>query len=103
MNNFTYYNPTKIEFGKDKENKIGEYLKQSNIKKVLLVYGASSIKKNGLYEKIINSLKKNNIEFKELSGVVSNPLLSKVNEGIKLAKDNDIEAILGCWWWFGCR
>ncbi len=95
MNNFTYYNPTKIEFGKDKENKIGEYLKQSNIKKVLLVYGASSIKKNGLYEKIINSLKKNNIEFKELSGVVSNPLLSKVNEGIKLAKDNDIKAILG--------
>ncbi len=95
MNTFTYYNPTKIEFGKDKENKIGEYLKQSNIKKILLVYGASSIKKNGLYEKIINSLKKNNIEFKELSGVVSNPLLSKVNEGIKLAKDNDIKAILG--------
>ena len=95
MNNFTYYNPTKIEFGKDKENKIGEYLKQSNIKKVLLVYGASSIKKNGLYEKIINSLNENNIEFKELCGVVSNPLLSKVNEGIKLAKDNDIEAILG--------
>ena len=95
MNNFTYYNPTKIEFGKEKENNIGEYLKQSGIKKVLLHYGEGSIKKNGLYEKIIASLNKNNIEFEELSGVVSNPLLSKVNEGIKLAKENNIEAILG--------
>ncbi|BFU78868.1 iron-containing alcohol dehydrogenase [Arcobacter sp. 15-2] len=95
MNNFTYYNPTKIEFGKEKENKIGEYIKQSGIKKILLVYGAGSIKRTGLYKKIIISLEKNDIEFEELSGVVSNPLLSKVNEGIQLAKDNDIEAVLG--------
>jgi len=95
MNNFTYYNPTKIEFGKEKENDIGEYLKDSDIKKVLLVYGEGSIKKNGIYNRIIDSLDNNNIEFEELSGVVSNPLLSKVNEGIKLAKDNKVEAILG--------
>lgn len=95
MNNFTYYNPTKIEFGKEKENNIGEYLEQSGIKKVLLVYGGGSIKQNGLYEKIITSLNKNNIAFEELSGVVSNPLLSKVNEGIKIAKNTNIEAILG--------
>lgn len=95
MNNFTYYNPTKIEFGKEKENNIGEYLEQSKIKKVLLVYGVGSIKQNGLYDKIITSLNKNNIQFEELSGVISNPLLSKVNEGIKIAKENNIEAILG--------
>ncbi|WP_373032886.1 iron-containing alcohol dehydrogenase [Sulfurovum sp.] len=95
MNNFTYYNPTKIEFGKEKENNIGEYLEQSGIKKVLLVYGGGSIKKNGLYDKIIISLNKNNIAFEELSGVVSNPLLSKVNEGIEIAKNTNIEAILG--------
>lgn len=95
MNNFTYYNPTKIEFGKEKENNIGEYLEQSDIKKVLLVYGGGSIKQNGLYDKIITSLNKNNIGFEELSGVVSNPLLSKVNEGIKIAKNTNIEAILG--------
>ena len=95
MNNFTYYNPTKIEFGKEKENNIGEYLAQSGIKKVLLVYGGGSIKKNGLYSRIIDSLDKNNIAFEELSGVVSNPLLSKVNEGITLAKDHKVEAILG--------
>ena len=94
MNNFTYYNPTKIEFGKDKENNIGEYLEQSGIKKVLLHYGEGSIKKNGLYNRIIDSLNKNNIEFIELSGVVSNPLLSKVNEGIQLSKDNNVDAIL---------
>jgi len=94
MNNFTYYNPTKIEFGKEKEKNIGEYLKQADVKKVLLVYGGGSVKKNGLYEKIIDSLNKNNIEFEELSGVVSNPLLSKVNEGIKLAKENKISAVL---------
>ena len=93
MNKFTYYNPTKIEFGKEKENNIGEYLKQSNIKKVLLVYGGGSTKKNGLYEKIITSLNRNNIKFEELSGVVSNPVLSKVYEGIELAKNNEIEAI----------
>ncbi len=95
MNDFTYYNPTKIEFGKEKEKNIGEYLEQSGIKKVLLVYGGGSIKKNGLYSRIIDSLDKNNIEYEELSGVVSNPLLSKANEGIKLAKDHKVEAILG--------
>lgn len=95
MNDFTYYNPTKIEFGKEKENNIGEYLEQSGVKKVLLVYGTGSIKKNGLYNRIIVSLDKNNIEYEELSGVVSNPLLSKVNEGIKLAKNSSVEAVLG--------
>ena len=95
MNDFTYYNPTKIEFGRDKENSIGKYISQSGIKKVLLLYGTGSIKKYGLYERIINSLKQYNIDFEELSGVVSNPLLSKVHEGIQIVKDNNIEAILG--------
>lgn len=95
MHDFTYYNPTKIEFGKDKENNIGEYINENGIKKVLLVYGTGSIKKNGLYERVIASLKKSNIEFEELSDVVSNPLLSKVNEGIIKAKEHQVDAILG--------
>lgn len=94
MNDFTYYNPTKIEFGRGKENNIGEYISQAGIKKVLLVYGGGSIKKNGLYERIISSLHKNNIAYEELGGVVSNPVLSKVNEGIKIAKANGVEAVL---------
>lgn len=94
MNDFTYHNPTKIEFGKDKEENIGEYLKETGVKKIVLVYGGGSIKKSGLYNRIIDSLNKNSIKFKEISGVVSNPLLSKVNEGIKLTKDSKAEAIL---------
>jgi alcohol dehydrogenase YqhD (iron-dependent ADH family) len=95
MNDFTYYNPTKIEFGKDKEKNIAEYIEQSGIKNVLLVYGQGSIKKNKLYDDIVTSLNKKNIKFTELSGVVSNPLLSKVNEGVELVKNSGIEAILG--------
>jgi len=95
MNDFTYHNPTKIEFGKAKENNIGQYIKEAKITKVLLVYGEGSIKKIGLYERVINSLEKEGILYEELSGVVSNPLLSRVHDGIKVAKDNNIEAVLG--------
>ena len=95
MNDFTYHNPTKIEFGKTKENNIGQYIKESNIKSVLLLYGTGSIKKNGLYERVITSLNQHGIAYEELSDVVSNPLLSKVNEGITLVKEKQIDAILG--------
>ncbi len=95
MNDFMYHNPTKIEFGRKKENKIGQYIKEANIQSVLLVYGTGSIKKNGLYERIIESLKKNGISYEELSGVVSNPLLSRVQDGIKIAKEKNIQAVLG--------
>lgn len=94
MNDFTYQNPTKVEFGKAKENNIGLYIKEANIKKVLLVYGMGSIKKNGLYEKIIESLTTHGILYEELDNVVSNPLLSRVNDGIKIATEKEIEAIL---------
>lgn len=95
MHDFTYHNPTKIEFGKEKENYIGEYISLSGIKKVLLVYGTGSIKQNGIYERVVASLQKENIAFEELSGVVSNPLMSKVYEGVKIVKNGAIEAILG--------
>jgi alcohol dehydrogenase YqhD (iron-dependent ADH family) len=95
MNDFSYYNPTKIEFGRAKENEIGLYLQEANITKVLLVYGTGSIKKNGLYERIIDSLKKYEIGYEELEGVVSNPLLSRVYDGVAIAKTQQIEAILG--------
>jgi len=95
MNDFTYYNPTKIEFGKDKEKNIGLYIKEENIKKVLLVYGTGSIKKSGLYERVISSLNEQGIAYEELDGVVSNPLLSRVNDGIKIAKETKVEAVLG--------
>ncbi len=95
MKDFTFYNPTRIEFGREKEKNIGQYIKDYRNKKVLLVYGSERIKRDGLFEKVANSLKENNIEFVELGGVVSNPLLSKVYEGIKIAKEEQVDAVLG--------
>jgi alcohol dehydrogenase YqhD (iron-dependent ADH family) len=93
MNNFTYYNPTKIIFGKDTQNQVGEEIKAYG-KKVLLHYGSERIKSTDLYTQIINSLKENNLELVELGGVVPNPRLSLVYEGIKLCKDEKIDFIL---------
>lgn len=95
MQDFTYYNPTKIEFGKDKENNIGKYISEAGVKKVLLVYGTGSIKASGLYNSIIASLKEHDISIKELDNVVSNPLLDRVYDGIEISKNSNIEAILG--------
>ncbi|MDF1877499.1 iron-containing alcohol dehydrogenase [Sulfurimonas sp. SAG-AH-194-L11] len=95
MKDFTYYNPTKIEFGLSKEKEIGRYIKEAGISKVLFVYGMGSIKKSGLYDEIILSLNKYGISYEELNKVVSNPLLSRVNDGIQLARRTKVQAILG--------
>lgn len=95
MHEFSYYNPTRIEFGRDKENEIGNMIAQQGITRLLLVYGMGSIKKNGLYERIIASLVAAGIEYHELDGIVSNPLLSRVYDGISLVKSNHLQAVLG--------
>lgn len=95
MNSFTYYNPTRIEFGRDKENIIGSMIAEQGIERLLLVYGTGSIKKNGLYDRIIESLKTAGIVYEELDGVVSNPLLSRVQDGIDLVRSHALQAVLG--------
>lgn len=95
MNDFSYYNPTKIEFGREKEKNIGNYIKEAGYDNVLLVYGMGSIKKSSLYDDVIASLVKSGIAYEELDGVVSNPLLSRVNDGIKIAKEKKLQAVLG--------
>lgn len=94
MRDFTYYNPTRIEFGKDKEKQIGNYISEYNLKKVLIVYGSDRIKKDGLFDCVTKSLEAQNIEYIELSGIQSNPLLSKVKEGIALAKKEKVDGVL---------
>ncbi|MFW3345989.1 iron-containing alcohol dehydrogenase [Aliarcobacter butzleri] len=94
MENFSFYNPTKIEFGKDKEKNIGKYLSAYNIKKVLLVYGSQRVKKDGLFDSVTNSLKENGVEFIEFGGVISNPILGTIQDAIKIAKKENIEAVL---------
>lgn len=95
MTPFTYYNPTRIEFGRDKENSIGSMIAEQGIERLLLVYGTGSIKKNGLYDRVIKSLKTAGIAYEELDGVVSNPLLSRVQDGIDLVKSHNLQAVLG--------
>jgi len=94
MTNFTYQNPTRIEFGRDKEKAIGQYIAAENIKKVLLTYGSNRIKKEGLFGDVAASLEANGIAYVELGGIVSNPVLSHVREGVDAAKANGVEAIL---------
>ena len=73
MIDFEYQVKTKLYFGKDKENEVGHILSSLNVKNVLLVYGKSSIKQNGLYDKIINYISNENINIYELSGIRANP------------------------------
>ena len=93
MLNFTYENATKMIFGKGSENSLCDEIKPYG-DRVLLHYGTSSIKKSGLYDKIVNMLNENGIFFKELGGVQPNPRLSLVYDGIKLVKENDLNFIL---------
>ncbi|MFN3691272.1 MAG: iron-containing alcohol dehydrogenase [Fervidobacterium sp.] len=94
MKNFVFHNPTKLIFGKGTVEKIGEYIKKDGIKSVLLLYGSGSIKRNGVYEKVVRSLHENGVEKVEVSGVRPNPVLSKVHEAIKVAKEHQVQAIV---------
>jgi hypothetical protein len=93
MQNFTFWNPTKIIFGENTIPQIGNETKNFG-KKVLLVYGRSSVKKSGVYDKVVNSLREAELEIVEFSGVQSNPVLSHVRKGIELAKQENVDVIV---------
>ncbi len=67
MKDFTYYNPARIEFGKGKENNIGQYISEYGVSKVLIVYGSERIKKNGLFERVTKSLSDKGIIYEQLA------------------------------------
>jgi hypothetical protein len=92
MENFVFNNTTKIIFGKGAENQVGSELK--GYKKILLHYGSGSIKKSGLYERVVRSLQEAGVEWVELGGVKPNPSLNLVYEGIHLCRQNQVELIL---------
>ena len=86
MNNFIYETPTKVYFGKDEELKVGKIIAEFHPKKVLVHFGGNSARKSGLLDKVENCLREENISFVELGGVVANPELPLVREGIELGK-----------------
>lgn len=93
LGNFVYYNPTKLYFGDKAQKHLAEALKSFG-PKVLLTYGGGSIKKNGVYDDVMAALKEAGKEVIELSGVMPNPTVKKLNEGRKLAQENNVDLIL---------
>lgn len=93
MENFIFQNETKIIFGKDTELEVGVEVSGYG-KKILFHYGGGSIKRTGLYDKVVQALKDNAVSFIELSGVKPNPRISLVKEGIELCKRENIDFIL---------
>lgn len=94
MNDFVYYAPTKVYFGRDKHKEVGAILKERGYKTIMLQYGMGSIKKNGLYDDVMTSLSENGIKVIEMGGVEPNPKLSFVREAVKLAKETGVELVL---------
>ena len=94
MENFNYYTPTKVVFGRGTEEQVGELVKQQECKKVLVHYGSGSVKRSGLLDRIYRSLDAAGIDYISLGGVVPNPRLSLVYEGIRLCKEECVDFIL---------
>ncbi|AYF07725.1 MULTISPECIES: iron-containing alcohol dehydrogenase [Bacillus] len=93
MQNFVFRNPTKLIFGKGQLEQLKNEIPQFG-KKVLLVYGGGSIKRNGIYDNVLSILKDINAEVFELTGVEPNPRVSTVKKGIQICKNNGVEFIL---------
>lgn len=93
LGNFIYSNPTKLYFGEDSLNYLNEELPKYG-KNVQLVYGGGSIKKNGIYDKVVEILKANNKEIIEDGGIMPNPTVEKLYEGVKLAREGNADLIL---------
>ena len=93
LGNFSYHNPTKLYFGEDSLSCLKDELAK-NGENILLVYGGGSIKKSGLYDEITAILKDCGKNIAEVSGVMPNPTLEKLYEGIKIARENKTDFIL---------
>lgn len=93
LGNFIYSNPTKLYFGEDSLNYLNEELPKYG-KNIMLIYGGGSIKKNGIYDKVIDILKANEKNILEDAGVMPNPTVKKLYEGCKIARENEVDLIL---------
>ena len=94
LKDFNFYAPTRVVFGRDAETKIGQLVKACGASKVLIHYGGGSAERSGLLSVVRQQLSDAGISFVELGGVVPNPLLSKVEEGIALCRQENVDFIL---------
>lgn len=93
MENFTFYNPTKLHFGRNVLNDLGKSAMKYG-SKAILIYGKGSIKSNGIYDEIIKQLNSYNIEFIEHSGIKSNPLVDDVDIAVEKAREFGAEMVI---------
>ncbi len=93
LGNFTYHNPTKLYFGEDALNNLKQELPKYG-KTVQLIYGGGSIKKNGIYDAVVKILKENGKEIVEDGGVMPNPTVKKLKEGMEIARKNKVDFLL---------
>ena len=94
MQNFYYSVPTKAYFGKGVVAKIGELAKQFGKKALILHYGDGVVEKIGVYQTVIDSLKANGVAYTELTGIMPNPHITKVDEGIALCRREDVDLLI---------
>lgn len=93
LGNFSYCNPTKLYFGEDSLNDLNTELPKYG-KNVVLIYGGGSIKKNGIYDAVMEILKANGKEVAEIAGVMPNPTLAKLHEGVEIARKHNADFLL---------
>ncbi len=94
MDNFVFYNPVRVLFGEMTIAHVGREIKDSGIKRVLLLAGGGSIRENGVYENVTKSLRRAGIEWEELWGVRPNPALSHTRTAVALCREKKLEAVL---------
>ncbi|WP_367569378.1 iron-containing alcohol dehydrogenase [Lacrimispora sp.] len=94
MNNFEYYVPTRIIFGRDTQKQVGAIIREYGFKKVMIHYGGGSVKKTGLLDQVTDSLKEQGIGYVLFGGAQPNPTLSLAKEGIDLCIKEQVDFIL---------
>lgn len=94
IKDFNFYAPTRVVFGKSSEEKIAELVMAFHPQKVLIHYGGGSAERSGLLNVVRSQLRQAGLDFVELGGVIPNPLLSKVQEGITLCRKENVDFIL---------
>lgn len=94
MHNFNFYNPTRIEFGIDKEDTLADHIAKDGIHHVLICYGSQRIKNEGLFEKVTRRLVSQGISWCEFGGIISNPVISSVRSAVEMARKEKVQAII---------
>ena len=93
MNSFVYDIPVKVYFGENQLEHLGEELRKYG-RRVLLTYGGGTIKRIGLYDRVVEELRKADMELFELSGIEPNPRIESVRKGVAMCKEHDIDVLL---------